>query len=55
MLYIISYFWNNIFYWSVQGMGIASFICDIFHLIDTWLFFSLNQNNRFDIKNFEII
>ena len=27
----------------VRGMGVATFTCDSFHLIDTWMFFSLNE------------
>ena len=41
-LHIIYYFWNNNFYWMVEGKGIISFICDSFHSIDTWLF-SISQ------------
>ena len=39
-LYIIHYFWNNTFYWMVQGMGIVFFICGSFHSISTWRFLS---------------
>ena len=36
---IIIYFWNSTFYRMAQGMNVASFTCDSFHSIDTWVFF----------------
>ena len=37
------YFWNNTSYWILQGIGIASFTSDSFHLIDAWLFSSFYE------------
>ena len=36
-------------YMSGRCMGIASFTCDSFHSIDTWLFSSLKENYK--LKN----
>ena len=37
-------FWNNTFYWMIQSMVIASFTCDNFNWINTWIFPSVNKN-----------
>ena len=43
---IIYYFWNNNFYWMLQGMGIVYFACESFHSNVALFLSSLDENYK---------
>ena len=46
LICIIYCYWKNAFYWTIQDTGIASFTCDSFHSIISWLFSSLSEDYK---------